>query len=247
MAELKIDDLKPVKSEEVKEPAAHEKAAEKLKESVRELHAGDSKSELEKTADKITGAFKKASKKAKDTVDGVITEETRARFDLLAAAAAELQDLGNSIFYGEAPTPEQAKQAIEAGDEYAIFGTDELVAMDETERELRAKQHDINVLRAELQDKVAELRDLKKNISKMQQTHEAELQDLKDQLGEAQAEAAAAKKAHAHAVGEKNNYADTLDNDSIAFEEIRALAIIMDRNAKSLHELAKMVQERTEV
>ena len=217
MAELKIDDLKPVKSEEVKEPTAHEKAAEKLKESVRELHAGGSKSELEKTADKITGAFKKASEKAKDTADGVITEETRARFDLLAAAAAELQDLGNSIFYGEAPTPEQAKQ------------------------------HDINVLRAELQDKVAELRDLKKNISKMQQTHEAELQDLKDQLGEAQAEAAAAKKAHAHAVGEKNNYADTLDNDSIAFEEIRALAVIMDRNAKSLQELAKMVQERTEV
>ena len=214
MADIKIDGLRAFKSEEAKEPAAHEKAAEKLKQAARELYAGDSKSELEKTADKITGAFKKAC---------------------------------NSILYGEAPTPEQAKQAIEAGDEYAIYSMDELAEKEEAERELRAKQHDINVLREELKDKIAECRDLKKSISKMQQTHEAELQDLKDQLGEAQAAAEAAKKAHAHAVGEKNNYADTLDNDSIAFEEIRALAIIMDHNAKSLWELAKMVQERTEV
>ena len=148
MAEIKIDGLRAFKSEEAKEPAAHEKAAEKLKQAARELY----------------------------------------------------------------------------------------------------KEHsDIEVLRAELKDKIAECRDLKKSISKMQQTHEAELQDLKDQLGESQAAAEAAKKAHAHAVGEKNNYADTLDNDSIAFEEIRALAIIMDRNAKSLQELAKMVRERTEV
>ena len=148
MAEIKIDGLRAFKSEEAKEPAAHEKAAEKLKQAARELY----------------------------------------------------------------------------------------------------KEHsDIEVLRAELKDKIAECRDLKKSISKMQQTHEAELQDLKDQLGESQAAAEAAKKAHAHAVGEKNNYADTLDNDSIAFEEIRALAVIMDRNAKSLQELAKMVRERTEV
>ena len=148
MAEIKIDGLRAFKSEEAKEPAAHEKAAEKLKQAARELY----------------------------------------------------------------------------------------------------KEHsDIEVLRAELKDKIAECRDLKKSISKMQQTHEAELQDLKDQLGEAKAAEAAAKKAHAHAVGEKNNYADTLDNDSIAFEEIRALAIIMDCNAKSLQELAKMVRERTEV
>lgn len=190
MAEIKIDDLKPVKSEEAQEPTPHEKAAEKLKQ----------------------------------------------------AARALCETQGNI-----APTPEQAKQAIEAGEKYAIYSLDEIAAMDEAERELLAKQHDINVLRAELTDKVAELRDMKKTISKMQQTHEVELQDLKDQLGEAQAAAEAAKKAHAHAVGEKNNYADSLDNDSIAFEEIRALAIIMDRNAKSLQELAKMVRERTEV
>lgn len=176
MAELKIDDLKPVKSEEVKEPTPHEKAAEKLKEAARAL-----------------------------------------------------------------------KYGLEPGDEYEIYNLDEIAARDASERELEAKQHDINILRAALQDKIAELRDMKKTISKMQQTHEAELHDLKDQLGEAQAEAAAAKKAHAHAVGEKNNYADSLDNDSIAFEEIRALAIIMYRNAESLRELAKMVQERTEV
>ena len=121
-------------------------------------------------------------------------------------------------------------------------------------RELYKEHSDIEILRAELKDArhdldsaYWEIENLRLTISKMKQHHEAELQDLKDQLGEAQAEVAAVKKAHAHAVGEKNNYADTLDNDSIAFEEIRALAVIMDRNAKSLQELAKMVRERTEV
>lgn len=85
-----------------------------------------------------------------------------------------------------------------------------------------------------------------KTISKMQQMHEAEVQDLKDQLGEAKAAEAAAKKAHANAVGEKNNYADALDNDSIAFEEILGLAILMERGAKSMHEVSKMIQAKTE-
>ena len=80
----------------------------------------------------------------------------------------------------------------------------------------------------------------------MKQAHEAEVQDLKDQLGEAKAAEAAAKKAHAHAVGEKNNYADALDNDSVAFEEILGLAIILERSAKSMQEMSKMLQEKTE-
>ena len=183
MAEIKIDGLKAFKSEEAKEPAAHEKAAEKLKQAARAL-SGD---------------------------EGIPTD-----YQVLAGK------------YGEVCA------------------------------KLKDAEQSIDILRTELKEKIRELMrtrklieqesaDYKKTISKMQQTHEAELQDLKDQLGEAQAAAEAAKKAHAHAVGEKNNYADTLDNDSIAFEEIRALAVIMDRNAKSLQELAKMVRERTEV
>lgn len=49
MAELKIDDLKPVKSEEVKEPTPHEKAAEKLKEAVRALSVDEVEEALTKS------------------------------------------------------------------------------------------------------------------------------------------------------------------------------------------------------
>ena len=231
----------------VKEPTPHEKAAEKLKESVRGLHADGSKSELEKTADKITGAFKKASKKAKDTVDGVITEETRARFDLLAAAAAELQDLGNSIFYGEEQTPEWVKHGLEPGDEYEIYSLDEIAAMDETERELRAKQHDINVLRAELQDKVAEMRDLKKTNSKMQQTHAAEMQDLKDQLGEMEAAIAALDKSKAEINRERIELIDAAERDDELFTLILNLAQALRRGAEQMAGLAALLEEKVEV
>lgn len=120
-------------------------------------------------------------------------------------------------------------------------------------RELYKEHSDIEILRAELKDArhdldsaYREIEDLRKTISKMKQAHEAEVQDLKDQLGEAKAAEAAAKKAHAHAVGEKNNYADALDNDSVAFEEILGLAIILERSAKSMQEMSKMLQDKTE-
>ena len=120
-------------------------------------------------------------------------------------------------------------------------------------RELYKEHSDIEILRAELKDArhdldsaYREIEDLRKTISKMKQHHEAEVQDLKDQLGEAKAAEAAAKKAHAHAVGEKNNYADALDNDSVAFEEILGLAIILERSAKSMQEMSKMLQDKTE-
>ena len=118
---------------------------------------------------------------------------------------------------------------------------------------IRSHAEDMQILRAELKDArhdldsaYWEIEDLRKTISKMKQAHEAEVQDLKDQLGEAKAAEAAAKKAHAHAVGEKNNYADALDNDSVAFEEILGLAIILERSAKSMQEMSKMLQEKTE-
>ena len=118
---------------------------------------------------------------------------------------------------------------------------------------IRLHAEDMQILRAELKDArhdldkaYTEIKDLRKTISKMEQHHEAEVQDLKDQLGEAKAAEAAAKKAHAHAVGEKNNYADALDNDSIAFQEILDLAIILERSAKSMQEMSKMLQDKTE-
>ena len=115
------------------------------------------------------------------------------------------------------------------------------------------QEREITDIKNAYDDAIAELKinnqeniKLHKTISKMQQEHEAEVQDLKDQLGEAKAAEAAAKKAHARAVGEKNDYADALDDDSIAFEEILGLAILMERGAKSMHEVSKMIQEKTE-
>ena len=176
MAELKIDDLKPVKSEEVKEPTPHEKAAEKLKEAARAL-----------------------------------------------------------------------KYGLEPGDEYEIYSLDEIAAMDETERELRAKQHDINVLRAELQDKVAEMRDLKKTNSKMQQTHAAEMQDLKDQLGEMEAAIAALDKSKAEINRERIELIDAAERDDELFTLILNLAQALRRGAEQMAGLAALLEEKVEV
>lgn len=119
--------------------------------------------------------------------------------------------------------------------------------LEDTFEEFRKKnEEDIEILKAELKDRVRENIDLKKTISKMQQQHEAEVQDLKDQLGEAKAAEAAAKKAHAHAVGEKNDYADALDNDSVAFEEILDLADTIKLLSTASSKLAKQIISKTE-
>lgn len=91
-----------------------------------------------------------------------------------------------------------------------------------------------------------EILDMKKTISKMQQAHEAEVEDLKDQLGEAQALANAATKYKDEVVREKNQYSEALDDDSVAFEEILVLAEIMQLQSKGMVKLAKQIAEKTE-
>lgn len=76
-------------------------------------------------------------------------------------------------------------------------------------REQITHEKELDVLKAELKDKVRENIDLKKTISKMQQEHAAEVDELKDELMEARA---VAKKA--------GEYASALDADSDAFEKI---------------------------
>lgn len=73
-------------------------------------------------------------------------------------------------------------------------------------------KNELEILRAEIKDKVRENIDLKKTISKMQQEHAAEVDELKDELMEARA---VAKKA--------GEYASALDADSVAFEKIEGL------------------------
>ena len=91
-----------------------------------------------------------------------------------------------------------------------------------------------------------EVTDLKKTISKMKQEHEAEIRELGDELMEAKAEANAMRNRKDQILEDRARYADALDNDSIAFEEILSLAILMERGAKSMHEVSRMIQAKTE-
>ena len=133
--------------------------------------------------------------------------------------------------------------------------------------DLKILKQECNNLKAELKDRIRECIDLKerlarsieerekadrtvaeqmKTISKMQQAHEAEVADLKDRLMEKEAECNEAKKRKEEILKERTDYANALDDDSIAFEEILSLAILMERGAKSIHEVSKMIQAKTE-
>lgn len=113
-------------------------------------------------------------------------------------------------------------------------------------REQITHEKELDVLKAELKEKLQECIDLKKTISKMNHQHQAEVADLNDRIMEAEAEANAIRKSKDEILKERVQYADDLDNDSIAFEEILQLAVLMERDAKSMHEVSKMIQAKTE-
>lgn len=92
----------------------------------------------------------------------------------------------------------------------------------------------------------AEILDLKKTISKMRQQHEAEVADLKDRLMEKEAEANAVKKRKEEILAERTQYADALDNDSVAFEETLSLAETIQLVATASAKLAKQIIDKTE-
>lgn len=92
----------------------------------------------------------------------------------------------------------------------------------------------------------AEILDMKKTISKMKQSHEAEVQDLKDQLSEAQALANAATKYKDEVVAERNRYSEALDDDSVTFEEVLELAETMQLMSTGTAKLAKQIIEKME-
>ena len=119
--------------------------------------------------------------------------------------------------------------------------------LEDTFEEFRKKnEEDIEILKAELKDRVRENIDLKKTISKMQQQHEAEVAGLKDRIMEAEAEANAAKKRKDEILKERTQYADALDNDSVAFEEILSLAETIQLVSTASAKLAKQIITKTE-
>lgn len=92
----------------------------------------------------------------------------------------------------------------------------------------------------------AEILDMKKTISKMKQSHEAEVQDLKDQLMEAQAMANAANKYKDEVVAERNRYSEALDDDSVTFEAILDMARVIRQSASAMHTMAARIEKETE-
>ena len=119
--------------------------------------------------------------------------------------------------------------------------------LEDTFEQFRQKnEEDIEILKAELKDRVRENIDLKKTISKMQQQHEAEVADLKDRIMEKEAEANAVKKRKDEILKERTEYADALDNDSVAFEEILSLAETIQLVTTAAAKLAKQIIDKTE-
>ena len=123
----------------------------------------------------------------------------------------------------------------------------EVHTLEDTFEEFRKKnEEDIEILKAELKDRVRENIDLKKTISKMQQQHEAEVADLKDRIMEKEAEANAVKKRKEEILKERTEYADALDNDSVAFDEILSLAETIQLVSTASSKLAKHIIAKTE-
>ena len=119
--------------------------------------------------------------------------------------------------------------------------------IEDTFEEFREKnEEDIEILKAELKDRIQECIDLKKTISKMQQEHEAEVRELGDELMEAKAEANVMKESKEEILKERMQYADALDNDSVAFEEILSLAETIQLVSTSSAKLAKQIIAKTE-
>lgn len=92
----------------------------------------------------------------------------------------------------------------------------------------------------------AEILDMKKTISKMQQAHAAEVEDLKDQLMEAQAEANALKRYRDEILHDRTRYSAELDDNGVAFGEILHLAEVIQLVSTSAAKIAKEIIEKTE-
>lgn len=107
-------------------------------------------------------------------------------------------------------------------------------------REAENSGQDIEILRAEILD-------MKKTISKMRQSHAAEVEDLKDQLEEAQAEANALKRYRDEILQDRTRYSAELDDNGVAFGEILHLAEVVQLMSTGAAKIAKEIIEKTEV
>lgn len=193
--------------------------------------------EIEKTASKITDAFKKASKQANDVVDALMTAEIRAgdgNLEATFAAIREKQLLKDlEVLRAEcADLKEENRQLKDSSVQ--------------TNNQLRVRDQECIDLKKDRERLRGELADAKKTISKMQQEHEAEVRELNDELMEAKAEANAVRKSKEEALSKYNDAVDTLDSDSVAFGAILDLAHIAQSVSQSLYKVSKRIEAETE-
>lgn len=230
MKELQIDDVKVEKEKKAQESTASERAAEKLKRAVRALNETDGDLETTFAAIREKQLIKDLEVIRAECAD--LKTQRDKMLDQITSLGKELNDVRRECLglRGDISKMQREHEA-------------EIADLKEERDALRAECLDYAEDRKRLR---GELADAKKTISKMQQHHEAEVQDLKDQLGEAKAEANAIRKHKDEILKKHTEYADALDNDSVAFEEILGLAIILERSAKSMQEMSKMLQEKAE-
>lgn len=140
------------------------------------------------------------------------------------------------------------KEAVEASTFGGKVETPEMNALDieQYKKRVTTMMQMTYDLRKDNEILKAEILDMKKTISKMKQSHEAEVLDLKDQLMEAEAAANAAKKYKDEVLAQKNQYSEALDDDSITFEEVLGLAETMQLMSTGTAKLAKQIIEKME-
>lgn len=213
----KIDDLSEGKHANAKEPAPKAKPAQIEEQTVRALSEEEVEEAL--TASTFGGEKEKPQPHTlNDTFAAIREKQLLKDLDVLKVECADLKEENETI---HTELADRIQECINLKERLAR-------SIEEREKADRT---------------VAEQM---KTISKMQQAHEAEVVDLKDRLMEKDAECNAAKKRKDEILKERTEYANAMDDDSVAFEEILSLAILMERGAKSMHEVSKMIQAKTE-
>ena len=171
-----------------------------------------------------------------------VLERDYTRVDLPPVTIKKIDDLSEEEKpVVKEPTPSERASQIEKEAVRELSGKDIEKAVEaSTFGGKREQNGDIEILKAEILD-------MKKTISKMRQSHAAEVEDLKDQLEEAQAEANALKRYRDEVLQDRTRYSAELDDNGVAFGEILHLAEVVQLMSTGAAKIAKEIIEKTEV
>ena len=179
------------------------------------------------------------SEEEKPVVKEPTPSEKAAQIEKEAVRELSRKDIEKAV---DASTFGGPKKPDETNDAYKHRMNREITeaVLEAKRREAENSGQDIEILRAEILD-------MKKTISKMRQSHAAEVEDLKDQLMEAQAEANALKRYRGEVLQDRARYSAELDDNGVAFGEILHLAEVVQLMSTGAAKIAKEIIEKTEV